>query len=258
LSKIFKKITLASQGADRMGVGPRILFCVLITGLFVGSTLAQSAVEQKPKPSEAGQVSPMGGVKTGAAHAPVLDNQHRPITAGGFVTEGQVVFRDIAEKAGLTNWQHRMGNPEKDYILDTVGSGVGLIDYDNDGWLDIYMVNGSTYEAISGKANPPHAALFHNNHDGTFTDVAAKAGVTNDRWGFGIAVADYDNDGWPDLYVTNFGKNRLFHNNRDGTLPMWPRRLASRSGIGLRAQPGVITMVTGSWTYLSRAMCTTT
>src|SRR5206468_1019755 len=81
----------------------------------------------------------------------------------------------------------------------------------------IYLVNGSTYDAESGKAPSPHAALFHNNHDGTFTDVALKAGVTNDRWGFGVAVGDYDNDGWPDLYVTNFGKNRLYHNNHDGT-----------------------------------------
>ncbi len=70
---------------------------------------------------------------------------------------------------------------------------------------------------MDGKAEPPHAALFHNNHDGTFTDVAAKAGVTNDRWGYGVAVGDYDNDGWPDLYVSNFGKNRLYHNNHDGT-----------------------------------------
>ena len=62
---------------------------------------------------------------------------------------------------------------------------------------------------LNGKATDPHAALFHNNHDGTFTDVAAKAGVTNDRWGFGVAVGDYDNDGWPDLFVTNFGENRL-------------------------------------------------
>ncbi len=74
---------------------------------------------------------------------------------------------------------------------------MGLIDYDNDGWLDIYIVNGSTFHALDGKETPPHAALFHNNHDGTFTDVATKAGVTNDRWGFGVAVADYDNDGCP-------------------------------------------------------------
>src|ERR1017187_8113166 len=65
--------------------------------------------------------------------------------------------------------------------------------------------------------NPPHAALFHNNHDGTFTDVSAQAGVENDRWGYGCSVADYDNDGWPDLFVGNFGKNRLYHNNHDGT-----------------------------------------
>ena len=212
-----------------MCVGPRILFCVLIGVLFVGSIGAQSADEQKQKGNEGGQASPMGGVKTGAAHAAVLDDQHRPITAGGFVAEGPVVFRDIADKAGLTKWQHRMGNPEKEYILDTVGSGIGLIDYDNDGWLDIYIVNGSTYGALSGKASSPHAALFHNNRDGTFTDVAAKAGVTNDRWGFGVVVADYDNDGWPDLYVTNFGKNRLFHNNHDGTFT----DVAEKAGVTL-------------------------
>jgi len=110
-----------------------------------------------------------------------------------------------------------MGTPAKNYIIETKGSGVGLIDYDNDGWLDIYVVNGSTVEALAGKATPPHAALFHNNHDGTFTDVAVKAGVTNDRWGTGVAIADYDNDGWPDIFVSNVGKNRLYHNNHDGT-----------------------------------------
>src|SRR6201981_4159790 len=79
------------------------------------------------------------------------------------------------------------------------------------------MENGSTYGALDGKTESPHAALFHNNHDGTFTDVAAKAGVTNDRWGFGVAIADYDNDGWPDIFVSNWGKNRLYHNNHNGT-----------------------------------------
>ncbi len=91
-----------------------------------------------------------------------------------------------------------MGSAEKKTIVETIGSGVALLDYDNDGWLDIYLVNGSTREAMDGKAQTPHAALFHNNHDGTFTDVSAKAGVGNDRWGFGVAVGDYDNDGWPD------------------------------------------------------------
>ena len=158
-----------------------------------------------------------GGSATGGVFAPVLDSENRPITAGGFVKTGPHIFQDISAQAGLTKWTHKMGTPEKPYILETIGSGVALLDYDHDGWLDIYIVNGSTYDAYDGKVEPPHAALFHNNHDGTFTDVAAKAGVTNDRWGFGVAVGDFDNDGWPDLYVGNFGKNRLYHNNHDGT-----------------------------------------
>jgi enediyne biosynthesis protein E4 len=157
------------------------------------------------------------GVNTGGTHAPVLDSEKRPITAGGFVKTGPVVFQDIAAKAGLTTWRHTMGSPNKQFIVEATGSGVALLDYDQDGWLDIYMVNGSTFGALSGKTPAPHAALFHNNHDGTFTEVAAKAGVTNERWGMGVAVGDYDNDGWPDLFVANYGKNRLYHNNHDGT-----------------------------------------
>ncbi len=158
-----------------------------------------------------------------------FDKQHRPITAGGFVATGPVIFQDVSAKAGLTNWTHKMGTPEKRYIVETNGSGIGLIDYDNDGWLDIYVVSGSTFNALDGKETPPHAALFHNNHDGTFTDVAAKAGVTNDRWGIGAAVADFDNDGWPDIFVSNWGKNRLYHNNHDGTFT----DVAEKAGVQL-------------------------
>jgi hypothetical protein len=157
------------------------------------------------------------GSSTGGVFAPVLDSEKRPITAGGFVKTGPVVFQDISKKAGLAVWQHKMGTPQKPFILETIGSGVALLDYDNDGWLDIYLVNGSTYDALDGKAEAPHAALFHNNHDGTFTDVTEKAGLSNGRWGFGVAVGDFDNDGWPDLYVANYGKNRLYRNNHDGT-----------------------------------------
>ena len=162
-------------------------------------------------------------------HQIQLDDHHRVITAGGFVKSGPIVFQDISEKAGLTKWTHKMGTPAKDYIIETKGSGVCLLDYDNDGWLDIYVVNGSTVDALTGKAAPPHAALFHNNHNGTFTEVAAKAGVTNDRWGFGCAVADFDNDGFPDLYVSNFGKNRLYHNNHNGTFT----DIAEKAGVTL-------------------------
>jgi hypothetical protein len=175
------------------------------------------------------QAAPAGGQGTGAPQPAQYDAEHRPITAGGFVKTGPVIFMDDSAKAGLTHWTHKMGTPAKSYIIETKGSGVGLIDYDNDGWLDIYVVNGSTFDALTGKETPPHAALFHNNHDGTFTDVAAKAGVTNDRWGFGVAIADYDNDGWPDIFVSNYGKNRLYHNNHDGTFT----DVAEKAGVQL-------------------------
>ena len=196
-------------------------FGVLLLILRAGH--AQSACDNPQTASSQQAVSSAG------AHAPVLDSEKRPITAGGFVESGPVVFEDVAAKAGLATWRHVMGPDQKKLILETVGSGVGLLDYDNDGWLDLYLVNGSTYEALRGKATSPHAALFHNNHDGTFTDVAEKAGVTNDRWGFGVAVGDYDNDGWPDLYVTNFGRNRLYHNNHDGTFT----DVAEKAGVTL-------------------------
>jgi enediyne biosynthesis protein E4 len=159
----------------------------------------------------------MGGESTGGGHAAIHDAQNRPITAGGFVATGPVIFKDVTHEAGLDKWIHQMGTTEKKFIIEVNGSGVGLLDYDNDGWLDIYLVNGSTYDALTGKTTPPHAALFHNNHDGTFTDVAERAGVTNDRWGFGVAIGDYNNDGWPDIFVSNYGKNRLYRNNHDGT-----------------------------------------
>jgi hypothetical protein len=145
------------------------------------------------------------------------DETKLPATAGGFVDSGNIIFENGTKAAGLSGWTHTMGAPDKGLIIDTNGSGVGLIDYDNDGWLDIYLVNGSTFNALDGKETRPRAALFHNNHDGTFTDVAAQAGVTNDRWGFGVAIADYDNDGWPDIFVSNWGENRLYRNNHDGT-----------------------------------------
>jgi hypothetical protein len=197
-------------------------------GLAQSSPGAEKPTDTPPRVPGAAQ-RPQGGSATAGVFAPVYDSERRPITAGGFVKDGPIVFHDISQKAGLTNWHHKMGTPQKDFIIEVSGSGVALFDYDNDGWLDIYMVNGSTYEAVDGKAEPPHAALFHNNHDGTFTDVAEKAGVTNGRWGYGVAVGDYDNDGWPDLYVTNLGKNRLYHNNHDGTFT----DVAEKAGVTL-------------------------
>lgn len=165
----------------------------------------------------------------GPPRAATFDDHQRPITAGGFVKDGPVIFENVAAEAGLTAWHNTTGSPQKQIIIEAKGSGVCLLDFDHDGWLDIYLVNGSTFDAQSGKSSPPHAALFRNNHDGTFTDVTLKAGVANDRWGLGCAVGDYDNDGWPDLYVTNVGKNRLYHNNRDGTFS----DVAEQSGVAL-------------------------
>jgi hypothetical protein len=173
--------------------------------------------------------APKGGASTGGVYAPIHDAEHRPITSGGFVKDGPVVFEDVSRKAGLTSWRYAGGSAEKRYIVESLGSGVAILDYDNDGWFDIYLVNGMTYDAMNGKTESPHAALFHNNHDGTFTNVAAKAGVTNDRWGVGVAVGDYDNDGWPDMYVTNLGKNRLYHNNHNGTFT----DVAEKAGVAL-------------------------
>jgi hypothetical protein len=195
---------------------------VIVLAIF----LAAGAHAQKPiAPPQSG----MGGIASAGTFAPVYDSQKRPITVGGFVDKGTVVFEDVTKASGLSIWRHVMGTQQKKYILETDGSGVGLIDYDNDGWLDIYLVNGSTYDALTGKATPPHAALFHNNHDGTFTNVAEQAGVTNDRWGFGVAIGDFDNDGWPDIFVANFGKNRLYRNNHNGTFT----DVAERAGVTL-------------------------
>jgi len=167
--------------------------------------------------AQAQQTGTQGGMANEGPQPPQFDAQHRPITAGGFVKTGPIVFMDVAKAAGLTTWHHKAGTPDKPYILEAKGPGVCLIDYDHDGWLDIYLVNGSTFDALAGKEAAPKAALFRNNHDGTFTNVTEQAGVANDRWGFGCAVGDFDNDGWPDLYVTNYGENRLYRNNHDGT-----------------------------------------
>jgi enediyne biosynthesis protein E4 len=188
-----------------------------------------SSQQQNPAPSASPQKGQQNGMSTGVARAAVKDAQNRPITAGGFVDGTPIIFEDATHTAGLDKFHHKMGNPEKNVILETAGSGVALIDYDNDGWLDIYLVNGSTFRALEGKEPAPRAMLLHNNHDGTFTDVTEKAGLANERWGFGAVVGDYDNDGWPDIYVSNFGKNRLYHNNHDGTFT----DVAEKAGVAL-------------------------
>jgi enediyne biosynthesis protein E4 len=186
------------------------LWFLLITTLFWLPTVAQQTPTQPQDQSQ-------GGANTAGTFKPIKDARNRPITAGGFVDDAPVYFTDITARTGLQKFQHVSGTPDKRYILESPSGGVALFDYDNDGWLDVYLVNGSTFAALQGKEPAPRAALFHNNKDGTFSDVTAKAGVANERWGFGVAAGDFDNDGWTDFYVTNFGKNRLYRNNSDGT-----------------------------------------
>src|SRR5215472_544079 len=120
-------------------------------------------------------------------------------------------FRDIAQKAGLTASNVFGGVHSSTYILESTGTGVAIFDYDNDGWPDIFFVNGTTLDT-SPAAGQTTNHLYRNNHDGTFSDVTEKAGLLGTGWGQGVCVGDYDNDGWLDLYVTYYGKNRLYHN----------------------------------------------
>jgi hypothetical protein len=122
-------------------------------------------------------------------------------------------FADIAQKAGLTMLNVFGGIDTKKYIIETTGTGVAIFDYDNDGWPDIFILNGTTLEG-SPKGTPPTSHLYRNNQDETFTDVTAQAGLVATGWAQGVCAGDYDNDGLEDLYVTYYGKNRLYHNQK--------------------------------------------
>lgn len=126
-----------------------------------------------------------------------------------------VQFIDVAKTAGLTARNYNGGSIRKPYIIESTGSGIAVIDYNNDGYPDIFMVNGTKLEGAG--AHLPTNHLFRNNRDGTFTDVTRQSGLMRTGWGQGVCVGDYDNDGWLDLFVTYYGRNVLYHNNGDGT-----------------------------------------
>jgi hypothetical protein len=125
-----------------------------------------------------------------------------------------IQFRDVTQLAGI-RFTHNNGAFGKKFLPETMGPGVAFIDYDNDGWPDIFLVNGMDWPGHVQKHSAPK--LYHNNHDGTFTDVTHKAGLDIEMFGMGVAVGDYDNDGFDDLFVTAYGQSHLFHNNGNGT-----------------------------------------
>ena len=130
---------------------------------------------------------------------------------------GPAWFEDVAGKAGIRVLNANGGVESKRYIIEATGSGVAIFDYDNDGWPDIFLVNGELLPGKAQKGPQPTSHLFHNNHDGTFSDTTAHAGLTDTGWGQGVCVGDYDNDGYEDMFVTTYGKNRLYHNQGNGS-----------------------------------------
>src|SRR6184192_4970987 len=180
--------------------GPIVIFCLLSCLTLFGQTT--------PKPEPQGA----GGVVTGT---PVNYTSRR--TVGITDPKAPVIFEDATDKTALSNFKHHSGTPAKDYIFEVSSGGVAIFDYDGDGLPDIYLLNASTLPASQGKEKPPRAALYHNLGNWKFEDVTDKAGVANERWGMGVAVGDYDNNGRPDMFVSNFGVSRLYHNNGNGT-----------------------------------------
>ena len=176
--------------------------CIIAAGVWLSAAGPAQSKQMRSKPGGSSQVT------------------SRPIapTATQFV--------DVTRAAGI-DFHLTCGSLEKRYIMESMCGGVAVFDYDNDGWMDIFLVNGSTVEDL--RAGKCHASsLYRNNHDGTFTDVTAKAGLAHCGWGFGVAVGDYDNDGWEDVYVTYLDGGVLYHNNHDGTFT----DVTAKAGVG--------------------------
>ena len=167
-----------------------------------------------------------GGTVDMFASAPCLHNKKLHMHAGRLVlasalaalssvpADGQ--FRDVSAESGLV-FELVAGSAEKPYILESMTGGVAFVDYDTDGWTDIYLVNGGTLHAPGEGTPAPYDRLYRNAGDGTFSDVTTAAGLGDPSWGMGVAVADVDNNGFDDIFITNYGPNHLFLNRGDGT-----------------------------------------
>jgi hypothetical protein len=139
-----------------------------------------------------------------------------PVAGGAVASAGSPTFEEIPPSVSGIQWTHDAGRSPQKYLPESAGPGCAFVDYDNDGWMDIYLVNSGPSDFFAPKY-PLRNALYHNNRDGTFTDVTEKARVGGGGFGMGVAAGDYDNDGYPDLYVTQYGRSILYHNDGDGT-----------------------------------------
>jgi len=184
--------------------------------------------------------------------------------SGSPAANSAVTFRDVTQQSGV-RFVHNSGAFGKKFLPETLGPGVAFIDYDNDGWPDVFLVNGMDWPGHAQKHTTPK--LYHNNHDGTFTDVTHKAGLDMEMYGMGVAVGDYDNDGFDDLFITALGQSRLFHNNGNGTFTdvtqkaglSGPRELSTSAAWVDYDKDGRLDLVVGNyvqWTQETDLYCT--
>jgi hypothetical protein len=183
---------------------------------------------------------------------------------GATPENSSIQFRDVTQQAGI-RFTHNNGAFGKKFLPETMGPGVAFIDYDNDGWPDIFLVNGMDWPGHVQRHSTPK--LYHNNHDGTFTDVTHKAGLDIEMFGLGVAVGDYDNDGYDDLFVTAYGQSHLFHNNGNGTFTdvtqksglLGPKEFSTSAAWVDYDKDGHIDLVVGNyvqWTLETDLYCT--
>jgi hypothetical protein len=192
---------LAIQRMGKQRVATVALVATVILSNWMNSGVAQTTA------------STASGHSSGAAPSSQESTGEHEVAAKGLPLAP--LFMDVTRSAGI-DFRLTCGSQEKRYIVETQCGGAAALDYDNDGWMDILFVDGSTIaDYKAGRCHPPR--LYHNNHNGTFTDVSAKSGLNFCGWGYGVAIGDFDNDGWADVYITGFHGSALYHNNHDGT-----------------------------------------
>jgi hypothetical protein len=155
------------------------------------------------------------------------------IEIGADAIGSSIRFEDVTNRSGVQFVTDSCPTPNKNQP-ETMVSGVGLIDYDNDGYLDIFFINGAAIPSLKKDSPKYYNRLFHNNHDGTFTDVTEKAGLAGDGYDMGVAIGDFDNDGWEDIYIASVTRNHLYHNNGDGTFT----DVTDKAGVGTPVYKG--------------------